>query len=334
LNEWLELFVKPNRAPKTYKSYHDLLAQHIPEHVGSIPLSRIAQQPETFQGLFVSISEAGLGRTSQLLRAVLRAALNRAAKLKRLESNPILGTDAIGYSERETDTFTPDEGRRILKAAEGERLGALFVITLSLGLRKGEVTGLLPEDLDFEKREVYVRRQLQWVKLPGDANGRWVVRQPKRGSLRPLDMPETVYRFLVHHLAQRQAEALTAGKRWKDSGYLFVSPTGAPLHERNISEEFHRMCDRAGVRRLRFHDCRHSCGTFLNAQGATPFTIMRILGHSQLSTTKRYTHVSAEVTKPALRSVEAMLQPDEEKHATNDPVANSVANSETPPKLN
>jgi hypothetical protein len=50
LSEWLELFVKPNRAPKTYKSYHDLLAHHVPENIGSIPLSRMAQQPETFSG--------------------------------------------------------------------------------------------------------------------------------------------------------------------------------------------------------------------------------------------------------------------------------------------
>ena len=46
----------------------------------------------------------------------------------------------------------------------------------------------------------------------------------------------------------------------------------------------------------------------LNAQGASPFTIERVLGHSQLSTTKRYTHVPIEVTKAALEGVESLVE--------------------------
>uniref|UniRef100_Q01TT5 Phage integrase family protein n=1 Tax=Solibacter usitatus (strain Ellin6076) TaxID=234267 RepID=Q01TT5_SOLUE len=325
LNEWLELFIKPNRAPKTYKSYHDLLKQHVPENVGSIPLSRVAQQPETFQALFVSIAQDGLGRTSQLLRAVLRSSLNRAVKLKRLESNPILGTDAVGFVSGETAVFSGEQGKQFLKTAEGERLGALFVTALSLGLRKGELTGLREEDLDLEGRTIEVRRQLQWIKLPGDEEGRWVERAPKKGSQRTLPITETIYRFVIRHLAQRNAEALAAGESWKDSGYLFVSPNGAPLHERNISEAFHLACDHAGVPRIRFHDTRHSCGTLLHLQGADPFIIQKVLGHSQLSTTRRYTHTPIEVTRPALARLESLFD-STEKESEKTLVANSVAN--------
>lgn len=88
---------------------------------------------------------------------------------------------------------------------------------------------------------------------------------------------------------------------------------GAPLHERNVSEAFHALCDRAKVPRIRFHDTRHSCGTLLNAQGASPFTIQRVLGHSQLSTTKRYTHVPIEVTKAALDGVESLVEATRKK---------------------
>ena len=257
LNEWLDLFIKPSKAPKTYTSYYKLLTQHVPEHIASISLSRLAQQAETLQGLFVSIAEDGFGRTAQLLRAVLRSSLNRAVKLKRIETNPVLGTEAVPYASRETAVFDGDQGRRFLQAAETERLGALFLLSLSLGLRKGEVTGLKEGDINFDARTIDIHRQVQWLKLPGEKQGKWIERQCKRGSQRTLPITETLFRFLVRHLAQRKTDELAANGQWKDSGYLFVSTSGAPLHERNISEAFHFVCDRANVPRIRFHDLRH-----------------------------------------------------------------------------
>ena len=212
------------------------------------------------------------------------------------------------YTLQQTATFTAEEGRRFLDAAEGDRLGALFMIALSLGLRKGEVIGLKPEDVDLDQRVIHVRRSLAWVKLPGAEQGSWVEREPKRGSFRDVPMTETIYRALVHHLARRQEDALAVGEKWKDSGYLVVSVLGAPLHERNVSQAFHLVCDRAKVPRIRFHDTRHSCGTLLHVQGADPFIIQKVLGHSQLSTTRRYTNVPVAVTKTALDGLESLFQ--------------------------
>lgn len=102
-------------------------------------------------------------------------------------------------------------------------------------------------------------------------------------------------------------------KNWKDSGYLFTSVLGAPLHERNVSVMFHALCDRAKVPSIRFHDTRHSCGTLLHAQHASPFIIQTVLGHSQLSTTRRYTHVDAEVAKAAITDLDSMFETTRDK---------------------
>jgi integrase len=233
----------------------------------------------------------------------------------------------------ETAVFDGEQGERFLRAAESERLGALFVIAVSLGLRKGELTGLKEGDIDLEGRTIEVRRQLQWNKLPGDEQGKWIERAPKKGSQRTLPITETIYRFVVCHIAQRGAEALAAGEAWEDSGYLFVSPTGAPLHERNLTEAFHLACDHAQVPRIRFHDTRHSCGTLLHVQGADPFTIQTVLGHSQLSTTRRYTHVPVEVTRPALVRLESLFAP--KKKTGEDPlVTDTVTDKPVLPKTN
>jgi integrase len=306
LDVWLETFVRPpNRAERTYKSYHDILRAHVPEGVGKLPLAKLA--PETLQLLFTRIAATGHTRTASLLRDVLRAALNRAVRIGRLENNPVLATDAPRHIPQESETFTPDEAQRFKQAAELHRLGALFITALSLGLRKGEVCGLKPDDIDHDERKLRIRRALSWSKQPGEEVGRWIERPPKRGSLRDLPLPPDLYTILLSHLSRRDENRIATGDKWHDSGYLFTSVTGAPLHERNVSEAFHQLCDACGVPRIRFHDTRHTCGTMLHALGASPFTIQKILGHSQLSTTRRYTQVPAEVAKTALDSLSSLL---------------------------
>ncbi len=311
LNTWLEEFIRPVRAPRTYISYYDVLKLHLSDRIGKIPLARLAPEDVQRQLNYVASTQKH-GRTADLLRAVLRSAFNKAVKLRRMDMNPVLGTDPVNYTPQETATLTADEAIRFLEAAEHDRLGALFIIALSLGLRKGEGIGLKPEDVDLDGRIIHVRRSLQWVKLPDEKQGHWNEREPKRGSRRDLPMTESIYRAVVRHLARRQEDAINV-KGWKDSGYLFTSVTGAPLHERNVSEVFYALCKSAEVPAIRFHDTRHSCGTLLHVQGADPFIIQTVLGHSQLSTTRRYTHVPVEVTKTAITGLESLFEATRKK---------------------
>jgi integrase len=302
LDVWLESFIRPNRAPTTYIEYRRLLDHHVPPEIAKLPLEKLAA--ETLQRHFNAIAATGHGRTAELLRSVLRSSFNKAVKLRRMATNPVLGTDAIQYKRQATTPFTPEEAQRFLAAAANDRLGALFTIAVSLGLREGEVRGLKREDIDLETRIVRIRRSLGWIRLPGEERGRWVEREPKQHSAGDLPMTDTIYRALVWHLARRQEEANTSG--WKDSGYLFTSVTGAPLHARNLLQAFHKLCETATVPKIRFHDTRHTAGTMLHCQGADPFVIQKVLRHSQLTTTRRYTHVPASLTKAALDRVDAL----------------------------
>ena len=72
--------------------------------------------------------------------------------------------------------------------------------------------------------------------------------------------------------------------------------------------QFHTLCEIVEVPHRRFHDTPHTCGTLLHVQGAAPFIIQKVLGHSQLSTTKRYTHVPVEITGAALDGLDALLR--------------------------
>jgi integrase len=94
---------------------------------------------------------------------------------------------------------------------------------------------------------------------------------------------------------------LQAGDRWRDHGLVFASTIGTPIEPRNLDRAWHVVRAQAGLPWLRLHDLRHACATFLLASGASPRTVMKTLGHSQITLTMNtYAHVLADVERAAV----------------------------------
>lgn len=309
LDFWLSDFIKPNRSPQTYASYHHLLAV-IPQDLAKTQLSKV--QPERLQQLFVSIAEKGKGRTAELTRAVLRSSFNRAVKLRRLASNPVTGTDPIQFNRKEGTALTAAQAEALLSAARGaeDRLEDLWTLMICLGLRRGEALGLKPDDFQLtgKTRTLAIQRSLTWLKLPGSKEGAWIEKPPKtERSQRRLTLPQVAVDAVVRQLARRDAEKIEAGKNWRNYPHLFTTERGEPLHGSNIVAALHSACVRAKVPAVRVHDLRHTCGSFLAARGVPLTVIMSILGHTQVSTARRYLHETQEVIGAALEQVGELL---------------------------
>lgn len=75
-------------------------------------------------------------------------------------------------------------------------------------------------------------------------------------------------------------EGLTAGDSWHESGLVFTTSLGTVVEPRNLSRILEHLVQRSGVRRIRFHDLRHTCASLLLAQGVSPRVVMDVLGHS------------------------------------------------------
>ena len=270
--------------------------------IGSESLASVA--PESIQALLNYHHGRGRQRTAAYIRAVLRAAFKKAVKLRRMPWNPIDALDSIRVEERETEVFTAEQADAFLQAAASDRLEALFWVAISLGLRKGELMGLRIEDVDLPGGQIQVRETLQRVKLPGEKETRMIVGTPKsKASRRTLPLPACTVEALQRHFVKRSEERLLAGSAWQESGRLFTSTIGTAVDGDNLTKVFRNLCRTAGVPLIRFHDLRHSCGSFPHAQGVSPFTIQEILGHSQLVTTRRYTHADQALQRAAVDKV-------------------------------
>ena len=110
------------------------------------------------------------------------------------------------------------------------------------------------------------------------------------GGARPLirfvALPQPCVQALQEHRRRQDLERAAAGDRWVETGLVFTTTTGSLLKPSNVNKAFAELSAAAGVRRIRFHDLRHSCATLLYELGVPIENIQDVLGHSTPVITK------------------------------------------------
>ncbi len=104
-------------------------------------------------------------------------------------------------------------------------------------------------------------------------------------SRRTLPLWPGLVRTLRQHRTRQREERVGLGTVWHDHDLVFPSEVGTPVSSSNAWRSLQRLLMRVGLPRMRFHDLRHSCATFLALQGVHMRTAMEILGHSTIATT-------------------------------------------------
>jgi integrase len=205
----------------------------------------------------------------------------------------------LGSCARPTCAFTPwtaDEARRFLVAAREDRWYAIYAVALSIGLRRGAALALRWSDVDFDESVVHVRHSLQRLR------GQLVLSPVKTvDSERTVPLPRNLVDVLRRHQVAQRAGKEAVGDKWQEYRAIFTTGLGTLIEPRNLNRHFDRLCRQAGVRRIRFHDLRHSCATLLYDQGVSIENIQDVLGHSSPTITKTiYVDATRKVQRNAV----------------------------------
>ncbi|MEQ1824184.1 MAG: site-specific integrase [Fimbriimonadaceae bacterium] len=299
LNTWLETVAKPRIRIKTYRSYEQIIRNHLILGLGRYELQKL--NPPQVQAFLNAKAETGL--STEHLRRVLRTALTQAVKWDYLQRNVATLVSAPKQKKHEFAYLDEDQARTFIKAVEGHNLEALFTVALAIGLRLSEALGLKWSDVDLEAGSIRVRAQLQRSK------GKIEFVEPKtEKAKRTISLPKFAIETLKRHKGRQAEIRLLNADVWQDYNLVFTSSVGTPAEERNIRRTLDSVMARAKLPRLRFHDLRHSCATLLLSQGVDVRTIMEILGHSQIALTlNTYSHVVQSLQKEAATKMDAML---------------------------
>jgi integrase len=298
LDRWLDEVVKPHRRARTYDRYADIARLHLKPRLGHHQLSKLTAAQ--VQAMINALAADKGARTAQFARAVLQRALNRAVKWELVLRNVVLITDPPTSKSRAVTPLTQAQANQLLAAVAGHRLEPLYRIALSLGLRRGEVLGLRWADIDFDKQTLRITGALQRVQ------GKLERSEPKtRAGARTLPLPAVLVELLTSHQRHQDEERAFRGAEWQKHDLVFPAERGTPMEPSNLHRHFKLALKRAGLpHTTRLHDLRHTCATFLIAQGVHPRVVMEILGHSQISLTMNtYGHVLPETQREATTKV-------------------------------
>ena len=299
LGDWLDLwyqsYKKPNLRPNTQMSYERRIYQHIIPALGNIQMDKLTTNDiqQFYAGLkqngrLLRAELYGEGLSDQTIRGIhttLHAALDKAVAEKLILRNPADGCHLPSAKAREMQVLTPEEIQRLLIQAKEDGCYELLLLELSTGLRRGEICALQWNDLNFRTGELRIERQVHRVK------GELVVSPPKtKASNRSVILPVPVLRVLK------------AYKKTIDSRWMFPSPVSedSPRDPAAVRKRLQIVLERAGCKKVRFHDLRHVFCTTCLEHGMDIKTLSTIIGHVSSSTTLNvYAHVTDEMRRTA-----------------------------------
>ncbi len=210
-------------------------------------------------------------RTLQKYLVALHSIFKRAMKVHGLPRNPLTTVERPRLPRRAgVDVFSRREVMALVKAASNDQDRVLYLTAAFTGLRLGELLGLRWEDVDFIAATIRVRRT--W--------GGGVEGTPKSGRDRAVPMMDEVAQALLGH--RRRRERFVGHQ-----DLVFCDPLGGHLGYDGLSQRYKNSLDTAGLRRLRFHDLRHTFGSHA-IRAADPREVMEWMGHADIQTTQKY----------------------------------------------
>jgi integrase len=286
---WLDTYAVLNVKASTLATYRSRIVGSYARAFGSRKLGAIST--ENVQRFLAQIASGGLSAaTTRAYLVLLRELLSHAVLWGYLARNPCDGIKAPRVDNREMDFLTPDEVRVLLDAADADDY-ALLATACMTGMRQGELLALLWDDVDWRSGTIRVHRSLY--------RGQFVDPKSAR-SVRTIGMTKRLAAILMDHKLSAPYSP------WE---LVFCSKDGTPLDQANL---YHRMLQptlrRAGLRRIRFHDLRHTYASMLINQGENLKYVQSQLGHASITTTvDRYGHLMPDAHVGASERLDATL---------------------------
>ena len=218
MTAWLETV---EVGPGTWPRYRQHLTERIIPSFGAVALDRLTPQAVRSALIRWEGSPQTRGGTLRLLRAAMR----QAVADRRIEHDPTAGIPYPKVPRHEVRTLTGPEARRLMAAVKGERFAPILVLSLGLGVRRGEALGL--RTVDVAAGQVTIAKSLRYIAPSMRAEGEDAYRLTgtKTGETREIPLPRFVADMLAERLAERDREK-RAAKVWAGNDLVFCTPVG------------------------------------------------------------------------------------------------------------
>lgn len=201
--------------------------------------------------------------------------------------------------------LTQNEILRFLHQAKDEEYYELFLLELGTGMRRGEKLALKWSDLNFSTGELRIERQIYIIKAEV------IVSTPKtKASVRTVILPESLVKILAEY------------RKSVDSEWMFPSPldNSRPRNPSSVRKRLQLILERAGCKKVRFHDLRHTFATMVLEHGMDVKTLSATIGHvSSATTLDIYSHITDTMQKQAAVRIDRKIGKTNVQMPMNEP---------------
>lgn len=315
----------------TARSYKQNFKNHILPELGNLPLDQITREriqdfaahlmskskrkPKSKKDEDEKIEETKLEpkpeplskNSIRIALAALSSLLSNAKEFGRPVSTDAIRKSGKFYKEAKNvqgkiNPLSQDEVLLFLQAVKDNYpfWFPFFLTACHTGMRIGELRGLQWGDLDFAGHFIFVQRGI-------DEQGN--VNPTKTGKDRKIDMSDAVRSTLSALKKSREQECKQKTKEMPQ--WVFCNAEGRPIDSRNLKERvFFRCLEKAGLRRIRFHDLRHTFASMLLANNESLHYVKEQMGHSDIRTTVNiYGHLILGSNRQAVNKLPSIEAP-------------------------
>ena len=258
----------------------DITAQHLQELINYLTTSGSRADASNDQPLSAA--------TVKRYATVFSSLMTEACRMGFVAENK-LRNGAVRYPKIKKEpirAYDRDEAAAFIAglADEPPRTRALLMTSLLMGLRRGEVVALKWEDVDFKKCTLSVNKSAYKEKGKPQA-----LKAPKsQNSVRAVYFSEIYAQALLAWQAEQSVQREQAGEKWKEQGFVFTNEVGDMISLYSPTEICSDYEKRKGLRHLKLHGLRHTCGSLLLNNGADIETVKAVFGHESIRTTEQY----------------------------------------------
>ena len=291
-SEYLK-FQKEVLSPKTYETYRYRI-NLINENLGYVKLKNInAKILENFYNYlrseYISTRGTKLSPTTiQSYYAIINNMLVTAVKWDYIKFNVNSKIEKPKRVKANIQCYSPDEVDLLLKCVMQEPLKyqAIIILALDLGCRRGELTGLTWDDIDFKTGKVSINKTTQYI------NRHIFEKETKTENSNRINyISKTTIDILKKYQKEQLERQLQLGSKWIKTNRVFTTEFGDNIHPDTPTKILDKIIKKYNLKRITFHGLRHTNVSLMISKGIQTQIISRKVGHSSVQTTDRiYSH--------------------------------------------